>query len=262
MWRYINSDLPKALTRICVVVAILSGLALGVFAQQPSGIYELAQGPMPDVDSLVFRKPAGASREALGNWRITTVSARALDRSEAWWRQLTGDVDDLHRFDVSKESASHAMSSSSAVASALAADIGDDGKLNSSASTGLFQAGADGVGGASAGLVFTLAFVDARTSCDLTGGLTLSGTGTVDMHGTVGPILGIRYKATRAAAAGVDAFFAPAEQAAEAAAAAPDMVVVGVETVERALDELADMRADTAGPFSCIAALPATAEAG
>lgn len=72
------------------------------------------------------------------------------------------------------------------------------------------------VGGPSAGLVFALSIVDKLTPGELTGGHHIAGTGTIDGHGEVGPIGGIRQKLYAAAAAGAEVFLAPAGNCAEA----------------------------------------------
>ncbi len=51
-----------------------------------------------------------------------------------------------------------------------------------------------GIGGPSAGLMFTLGILDRLTPGDLAGGHFIAGTGTIDVDGTVGPIGGIVLK--------------------------------------------------------------------
>jgi PDZ domain-containing protein len=66
------------------------------------------------------------------------------------------------------------------------------------------------VGGPSAGLMFTLAIVDTLTSGDMTGGVHIAGTGTIDVDGVVGPIGGIHQKLVGARRAGAVHFLVPA----------------------------------------------------
>lgn len=75
-----------------------------------------------------------------------------------------------------------------------------------------FEVDTSGIGGPSAGLMFTLAFVDALSPGDLTADLDIAGTGTIRADGTVGPIGGVRHKAAAAAGTGADVFFVPADQ--------------------------------------------------
>jgi PDZ domain-containing protein len=67
----------------------------------------------------------------------------------------------------------------------------------------------DQVGGNSAGLALTLAILDLLTPGELTGGLQVAGTGTIDLEGQVGPIGGIRQKVIAARRAGMDVLLVP-----------------------------------------------------
>ncbi len=58
------------------------------------------------------------------------------------------------------------------------------------------------VGGPSAGLMFTLTVYNALSPVDLTHGLKIAGTGTINPDGTVGPIGGVQQKVAAAEAAG------------------------------------------------------------
>lgn len=94
----------------------------------------------------------------------------------------------------------------------------------------------EGIGGPSAGLMFTIALTDALSEGDLTNDRDLAGTGTIALDGTVGPISGIEDKVLGARAVGAEVFFAPAVQADAAAEAAPEgLEVVSVATFEDAL---------------------------
>ncbi|MBN9644439.1 PDZ domain-containing protein [Corynebacterium mendelii] len=75
-----------------------------------------------------------------------------------------------------------------------------------------------GVGGPSAGLIFTLALIDKLDDRELTGGAFIAGTGTIDYDGTVGMIGGISHKVEAAVNAGADVFLAPTGNCAEAVA--------------------------------------------
>jgi PDZ domain-containing protein len=88
----------------------------------------------------------------------------------------------------------------------------------------------DGIGGPSAGLMWTLGLVDLLTPGDLTGGTTVAGTGTIAPDGTVGPVGGVAQKVVAAERAGARIFFVPVQEAAEARAAARGMTVVPVRT--------------------------------
>jgi PDZ domain-containing protein len=95
-----------------------------------------------------------------------------------------------------------------------------------------------GIGGPSAGLMWTLGLVDILTPGDLTGGRTIAGTGTISTDGTVGPIGGIEQKVVAAERAGAKLFFAPADEAAAARAVAHGLVIVSVKSYQDAVNYL------------------------
>ena len=74
------------------------------------------------------------------------------------------------------------------------------------------------VGGPSAGLAFALSIVDYLTEGELTGGLSIATTGTIDQYGNVGSVGAYAQKAEAAARSGVAVFLVPP---------------AGYETVER-----------------------------
>jgi PDZ domain-containing protein len=67
----------------------------------------------------------------------------------------------------------------------------------------------ESIGGPSAGLIFATAVYDTLTPGALTGGHDISGTGTIDGDGKVGPIGGIQQKIVAAADAGAEVFLVP-----------------------------------------------------
>lgn len=104
------------------------------------------------------------------------------------------------------------------------------------------------IGGPSAGLMFTLEIYNQLTEQDLTQGLRIAGTGTIDQEGKVGPIGGIGQKIVAADNSDVDIFFAPNQNGAtnsdfqNAVATAKDiksdMKIIPVDTFEDALHYL------------------------
>ncbi|MDR4886612.1 SepM family pheromone-processing serine protease [Fredinandcohnia sp. QZ13] len=107
------------------------------------------------------------------------------------------------------------------------------------------------IGGPSAGLMFTLEIYNQLTEKDLTHGLRIAGTGTINIDGQVGPIGGIGQKIVAANNSDVDIFFAPNENGAadsdyrQALATAKDiksdMKIVPVDTFEDALHYLENL---------------------
>lgn len=100
--------------------------------------------------------------------------------------------------------------------------------------------------GRSLGLMVALSYLDAITAGDLTAGLVVAGTGTIDVFGFVGPVERVALKAPAAADAGASVFFAPTDAAGVAAASAPSMTVVAVDRLDDAVAWLC-ARGSTAG---------------
>jgi Lon-like protease len=99
------------------------------------------------------------------------------------------------------------------------------------------------VGGPSAGLMFSLGIIDKVKAEDLTGGLDIAGTGTIDDDGNVGAIGGIAQKMRGAKRDGATVFLVPADNCAEAAAnAVPGLRLVKVSTLDGALSALQTLR--------------------
>ena len=102
------------------------------------------------------------------------------------------------------------------------------------------------IGGPSAGLAFTLTLIDELTPGELTGGQDVAVTGTIELDGTVGPIGGLRQKASAVAQAGVEYFLVPTAQGEDDIAAAreaggDDLTIVPVATLDEALAALEEL---------------------
>ena len=96
--------------------------------------------------------------------------------------------------------------------------------------------GLSDVGGPSAGMMFALGVVDEITPGSLTGGKDISGTGTIDMTGQVGPIGGIQQKMAGARESGSTFFLAPASNCHEVTGHEPKgMQVFAVNTLHEAI---------------------------
>lgn len=108
-----------------------------------------------------------------------------------------------------------------------------------------------GIGGPSAGLMFSLAVVDKLTPGDLTGGKFVAGTGTITPDGAVGPIDGVPFKMRAARDAGATVFLVPDRNCAEAASTAPaGLQLVRVSTLGNAVSDLDALKAGRPVP-SC-----------
>lgn len=99
------------------------------------------------------------------------------------------------------------------------------------------------IGGPSAGLMFALGIIDKLDPADLTGGLVIAGTGSIDEEGRVGPIGGVPQKLVGAKAAKAAVFLTPEDNCAEALAnAQPGLKLVKVATLDDALAALTALR--------------------
>lgn len=95
------------------------------------------------------------------------------------------------------------------------------------------------IGGPSAGMMHALAIIDTLTEGDLTRGHVISGTGTIGVDGTVGPIGGVRQKVVAAEAAGASHILVPRENYEAALSVSPTRIeVVPVGTIDEALEFL------------------------
>ncbi|MFI5269039.1 MAG: PDZ domain-containing protein [Chloroflexota bacterium] len=101
------------------------------------------------------------------------------------------------------------------------------------------QVGIDskGIIGPSAGLVLTLAIMQAAAPSDITHGHNVAATGTIDINGQVGPIGGIDDKVL-AAEGHAEYFLVPKQDYPAATKAATKIKVVEVDTLQQAVDFL------------------------
>jgi PDZ domain-containing protein len=96
-----------------------------------------------------------------------------------------------------------------------------------------------GIGGPSAGLMFSLGIIDKISTHDLTRGRFIAGTGTIEPSGKVGPIGGIALKMIAARRAGATLFLAPATNCTEVRGNVPGgLEVVKVSSLHDAISSL------------------------
>jgi PDZ domain-containing protein len=105
------------------------------------------------------------------------------------------------------------------------------------------------ISGPSAGLAFTLTLLDELTPGDLTGGRKVAATGEIHLDGSVGSIGGLRQKTVAVKKAGASYFLVPKAQVQEAEkeAKGSSLQVIGVGTVDEALQALARIGGDVSG---------------
>lgn len=99
--------------------------------------------------------------------------------------------------------------------------------------------------GPSAGLMSALYIYNVLNKMDITKGLTVSGTGTIDINGKVGEIDGIKYKLAGAVKKGADVFICPKGNYEEAIKEQEkhnyEIKIIEVETFDQALKELSKL---------------------
>jgi PDZ domain-containing protein len=94
------------------------------------------------------------------------------------------------------------------------------------------------VSGPSGGLAFALTIIDDLTRGNLTGGKKIAVSGTIDGKGTVGEVGGVPQKAVAARQAGARVMIVPRAEVHDARTKSGDMKVIGVSTLDQALDAL------------------------
>lgn len=99
--------------------------------------------------------------------------------------------------------------------------------------------------GSSGGLMMALSIYDSLTKEDITNGLNIVGTGTIDADGNVGEIDGVKYKLLAASKKKADIFFVPPENYKEAMKVKNkrnlDITVVEVKTLRDAINYLENL---------------------
>lgn len=96
----------------------------------------------------------------------------------------------------------------------------------------------DNIGGPSAGLSMTLAIIDRLTEGELTGGIVVAATGTIDGDGSVGDVGGVKQKTAGVIQSGAKLFLVPPGEEREARARAGTLPVVAVRNLDEALAAL------------------------
>lgn len=104
------------------------------------------------------------------------------------------------------------------------------------------------IGGPSAGLAFSLALLNMLTPGDITGGADVAATGTITADGKVGRVGGLEQKIAAANDSDASIFLVPNEELEEAKRYADDdLKVVGVESLNDAVQALAESGGDLSG---------------
>lgn len=100
--------------------------------------------------------------------------------------------------------------------------------------------------GSSGGLITALSIYDSLTKKDITNGLTIVGTGTIDLEGNIGSIGGVEYKLKSAVKKNADLFIVPNDENYEQTIKIKkennyDIEILGVSTFDEVIDYLENL---------------------
>lgn len=94
------------------------------------------------------------------------------------------------------------------------------------------------IAGPSAGGMFALEIYDQLKPGDITGGMRIAGTGTIDLDGNIGEIGGVEHKVIAAENNNADIFFCPEENYEKARETAINIDVISIKTIDDAIEFL------------------------
>ncbi|MFJ3220695.1 S16 family serine protease [Kitasatospora sp. NPDC086801] len=266
-----DTKLPKALTsprtRALTLCGVLVAALFGVAAFVPLPYTLTWPGLTADTLGTYKDKPVltitGAPlRSTEGELRMVTISATNPGERTTFWRALQAwfDQDEAVRpTDTvylpgnpakAEEQTTQQMveSQNSATAAAL-------GYLHLSPDQVKVKVDLGDVGGPSAGQMLALGIVDQLAGDgkggDLTGGLTIAGTGTIDDQGVVGAVGGVPLKTQAAARDGATVFLLPKDECTDAKVNTPRTLrLVPVGTLGEAVSALEALKSGGSVP-SC-----------
>ena len=258
-----NLSRRSVVLSVCAAV-VAALLAVAAFAPLPVSIVEpglTANVLGSDNGTPIITVSGVPVRTTSGQLRLVTVEATAPNASvhfsdvwSAWFKNdqavmprdavypSGGTVEEINKANLKDFAQSEA--------SATAAALREMGLSPSQVHVSLKLAD---VGGPSAGLLFTLGIIDKVDGDghggDLTGGLNIAGTGTIDASGRVGAVGGVPLKEQAARRDGATVFLVPRGECADAKADLPKgLKLVPVTTLDTALSALSALRAHRATP--------------
>lgn len=225
------------------LIAFATVLALSVTAFLEAPFARISAGPSPNLNEAITDVNDPNQLDPTfgnsGTWYASTVRAKPLK----WWELVAaklGGEEAVAPVAVDKkslQSAYEAMDRSVI----QAGEIADEWLETFDTYDTNYEIDLGKIGGTSAGLLMFLAFVDATTDGDLTGGKNISGTGTLNDLDEVGGVTGTYYKAADLAANGaIEVFFTPiwSYDDAKVAAEGSPLQVVAVRNIPEALNWL------------------------
>ncbi|MEV7356584.1 MULTISPECIES: S16 family serine protease [unclassified Kitasatospora] len=266
-----DTKLPKALTsprtRALTLCGVLVAALFGVAAFVPLPYTLTWPGLTADTlgtykDKPVLTVTGAPLRTTEGELRMVTISATNPGEKTTFWRALQAwfDQDEAVRptdtvyppgnpAKAEEQTAQQmAESQNSATAAAL-------GYLHLSPDQVKVKVDLGDVGGPSAGQMLALGIIDKLAGDgkggDLTGGLTIAGTGTIDDQGVVGAVGGVPLKTQAAARDGATVFLLPKDECTDAKVNTPKTLrLVPVGTLGEAVSALEALKSGGGVP-SC-----------
>ncbi|WP_327677358.1 S16 family serine protease [Kitasatospora sp. NBC_00458] len=259
-----DSKLPKALTaprtRALALCGALVAALFGVAAFVPLPYTLTWPGVTADTlgsyqDRQVLTITGAPVRTPRGQLRMVTISATNPGERTTLWRSLQAwfDQDEAVRptdtvypqGDPAKAEEVTAQQMAESQDSATTAALS---YLHLSPDQVKVKVDLGDIGGPSAGQMLALGIVDKLAGDgkggDLTGGLTVAGTGTIDDDGVIGAVGGVPLKTQAAARDGATVFLLPKDECADAKVNTPEgLRLVPVGTLSEAVSALDALRA-------------------
>ncbi|MFF2141292.1 S16 family serine protease [Kitasatospora sp. NPDC058190] len=266
-----DTKLPKALsaprTRVLALCGVLVAALFGVAAFVPLPYTLTWPGLTADTlgayqDHPVLTITGAPLRTTEGELRMVTISATNPGQKTSFWRALqawfnpdeavrpTETVYPQGNPTKAEEVTAQQMVESQDSATAAALDY-----LHLSPDQVKVKVDLGDVGGPSAGQMLALGIVDKLAGDgkggDLTGGLKVAGTGTIEKDGTVGPVGGVPLKTQAAARDGATVFLLPRDECADAKVHTPRTLrLVPVGTLAESVSALEALKSGGTVP-SC-----------
>ncbi|MEU1285758.1 S16 family serine protease [Kitasatospora sp. NPDC005856] len=266
-----DTKLPKALTsprtRTLTLCGVLVAALFGVAAFVPLPYTLTWPGLTADTlgsyqDRPVLTITGAPLRTTEGELRMVTITATNAGQTNTFWRSMRAWFDQKEAVrptetvypetDPAKaeEVTAQQMAESQDAATAAALSY-----LHLSPDQVKVKIDLGDVGGPSAGQMLALGIVDKLAGDgkggDLTGGLTIAGTGTIDEDGTVGPVGGVPLKTQAAARDGATVFLLPKDECTDAKVnTPPSLRLVPVGTLAESVSALQALRSGGSVP-SC-----------
>ncbi|MEV7185323.1 S16 family serine protease [Kitasatospora sp. NPDC093102] len=254
-----DTKLPKALTsprtRALTLCGTLVAALFGVAAFVPLPYTITWPGLTADTlgtfqDRPVITITGAPLRTTEGELRMVTITATNAGQKNSFWHSMQAwfDPKEAVRPTETVYPESNPVKADEATARQMAesqdaATVAALNYLHLSPDQVKVKIDLGEVGGPSAGQMLALGIVDKLAGDgkggDLTGGLTIAGTGTIDEDGTVGPVGGVPLKTQAAARDGATVFLLPKDECTDAKVNTPKSLrLVPVGTLGEAVSAL------------------------